>query len=248
MGGSPCSIRPAGTLPVACYRRRVPGASQPEVIPLFPLPNVVLFPWTRVPLHVFEPRYRQLVKAALEADRQIGMIAVVPDEISEIAGDPALVGVGCAGVITDLERLPDGRFNLVLAATRRFRVLREPARRPGQQFRTAEVEWLEEPALETAHLARWLLLRQTVIARFCALVRLLAPARESDVGPAVFEDVENAALINGLCQLLDVPLLEKQGLLEANGVRDRAERLLDVFEFRIAELACSQRDGSSTRH
>lgn len=240
--------RSSGTPPFACYPRPVTRASETVVLPLFPLPNVVLFPATRVPLHVFEPRYRQMISRALEADRMIGMIAVRPEHLDGIAGDPELESIGCAGTISDVERLPDGRFNLVLVATRRFRVLRELARSDGRLYRLAEVAWLDEIAPHSGTDAPWSSLRRQVVDRFCGLVQRLAPRRASEITAESFDAIEDDALVNGLCQLLDVPTLEKQGLLEANGVRERASRLADVLDFHIAELECTRAEPSSTRH
>jgi hypothetical protein len=77
-------------------------------ISIFPLPGVILFPGMQVPLHIFEPRYRALVKDALARDRRIGMIQ--PQQANEAA---PLYSIGCLGKITDVEALDDGRFNLI---------------------------------------------------------------------------------------------------------------------------------------
>ena len=87
--------------------------SKTQEIPIFPLSNVVLFPQIHCPLHIFEPRYRQMTQAALDGDRRIGMVAVRPDAVSEIRGDPPVFHVGCVGTIVEHQQLDDGRFNLL---------------------------------------------------------------------------------------------------------------------------------------
>src|SRR5262252_10843931 len=76
-----------------------------EEIALFPLSSVVLFPRVRTPLHIFEPRYRQMAEHALAGDRSIGMVAVPPEHVGAMAGDPPVYPVGCAGVISQAQRL-----------------------------------------------------------------------------------------------------------------------------------------------
>src|SRR5215813_3498756 len=96
----------------------------PTRFPIFPLPNVVLFPGTYLPLHIFEPRYRAMIDAALAGTPVIGMILLRPDADAMAARAP-IFDVGCAGRIVEHRRLPDGRFHLVLAGERRFRIARE---------------------------------------------------------------------------------------------------------------------------
>ena len=90
----------------------------PPSIPLFPLPNVVLFPTVSLPLHIFEPRYRDMVADALDGDRIIGMALLRPGWEANYEGRPPIYPVGCAGLITHSERLPDGRYNIVFADSR----------------------------------------------------------------------------------------------------------------------------------
>ena len=89
-------------------------ADRPLIIPLFPLPNFVLFPGVRVPLHIFEPRYRQMVSDVAANHGIIGMMMLKGPWERDYYGFPDLFGVGCAGHIEELIRLPDGRFNLIL--------------------------------------------------------------------------------------------------------------------------------------
>src|SRR3954469_5932779 len=115
----------------------------PPTIPIFPLPNVVLFPNVFLPLHIFEPRYREMVAHALEEDRIIGMVLLRPGWEGDYEGRPAIYPIGCAGVITHAERLADGPFNIVLRGMEKFRVRSEET---GRLYRIAHVEPVPEPA------------------------------------------------------------------------------------------------------
>jgi Lon protease-like protein len=104
-------------------------------IPIFPLPGVVLFPGTLLPLHIFEPRYQVMVSQALAGDRMIGMSML--DGTGTPADPPAVLPLGGAGRIVEQERLDDGRFNIILEGVYRYRILREE---PSAPYRTATVE------------------------------------------------------------------------------------------------------------
>jgi len=106
-------------------------------IPLFPLPGVVLLPETTLPLHVFEPRYREMLKDALAGERILGIQLLVPDGGAGDDGRPKVFPVGCAGEVVDHEPLPDGRANILLRGLFRYRIESElPA---GKPYRIAEV-------------------------------------------------------------------------------------------------------------
>lgn len=103
---------------------------------IFPLPPVVLFPGTGVPLHIFEPRYRQLIADALASDKVMAMGGLMP-------GTEALAPLCCAGVIAHSEALPDGRYLIVVEGLVRARVRAElPQRR---LYREISAELLEDP-------------------------------------------------------------------------------------------------------
>jgi Lon protease-like protein len=113
----------------------------PPTIPLFPLPNVVLFPGVFLPLHVFEERYRALTRDALSGDRIIGMTLLRPGFEGDYHGRPPMYPVGCAGVISHSDRLPDGRYNIVLHGLSKFRIVEEMT---DGEYRRARVEPLTE--------------------------------------------------------------------------------------------------------
>src|SRR6476619_1113100 len=92
---------------------------------LFPLPNLVFFPHVMQPLHIFEPRYRQMTTDALAGDRFIAMVLPLPGWEKDYAGAPALHPIGCIGKITADQVLDDGRFNLLLRGLARVKIVSE---------------------------------------------------------------------------------------------------------------------------
>src|SRR5689334_20614407 len=110
---------------------------------LFPLPDLVMFPHVVLPLHIFEPRYRQMTEHSLASDRLITMIQISPPPRGQAWAEPVpLEPVGCLGRIIRHERLPDGRFNVLLLGLKRVRLLHEVT--TGQLYRTARVEVVED--------------------------------------------------------------------------------------------------------
>jgi uncharacterized protein len=109
---------------------------------LFPLPDLVMFPHVMQPLHIFEPRYRELLNDALDGDGLIAMSVLAPGWEVDYEGRPAVLPHVCLGKVVTHQRLPDGRYNIMLLGSRRARILGElPAIRT---FREAEVEVLDD--------------------------------------------------------------------------------------------------------
>ncbi len=218
-----------------------------ETIPIFPLPNVVLFPKMRVPLHIFEPRYRSLTAQALQGDRHIGMVTVLPDHVEEMQGNPPVFSVGCLGMIDQAEELEDGRYNLILRGLSRFRIAGEEPPDPEGGYRIAVVERLEEidPQQEQNRVRA---LRSRAVELFVEVVRVSAPDQADTVESYLRSDLDDEVVSNTLSASLDIAAEEKQGLLEADGVANRFERLIGVLQFRRAELEGRGHDGSRSVH
>src|SRR4029453_8405724 len=113
-------------------------------VPLFPLPNVVLFPRAVLPLHIFEERYKAMTAAALRGDRQIAMALLCPGWERDYSAKPPLESVVCIGTVLTHEKLPDGKYNFLLQGHTRARIVREigGGHKP---YRVAELE----PIVET---------------------------------------------------------------------------------------------------
>jgi Lon protease-like protein len=213
-------------------------------IPLFPLENVVLLPEGVIPLHVFEPRYRQMMEDALAGDRRIGMIAVRPDAAHQMAGDPPLYEIGCAGFIAEHQRLADGRFHLLLRAVHRFRIVRELPRDARRLYRVAEVEALEEqPGPEGVALRA----RDRAIELLDSLARrTLGPERGIDV--ASLRALGLAQFASGVGQSVGLPTPEKQALLEAQTLAERLEQLANALDFQLALGDLAAAEGPESVH
>jgi Lon protease-like protein len=193
----------------------------PATIPLFPLADVVLFPTVFLPLHIFEPRYRDMVRDALASDRIIGMALLKPGYEPEYHARPPIYDVGCAGLITHHERLADGCYNIVLRGLARFRVHREDHSRP---YRLAHVESLAEPLADSDRAAL-----HEERRRLETLLVPLVEGGESQVPPNLPDD----HLVNALAQYLDLEAVERQALLEHDGLLSRCRSLIDLIEMKL---------------
>lgn len=211
-----------------------------ETIPIFPLANVVLYPMLSVPLYIFEPRYRQMTQAALDGSRRIGMVVVKPQHEANMGGDPPVFSIGCEGSISHAEERPDGTWNILLTATRRFRLIDEPARPEDQLYRAAIVEGLEEPNPEPQRLAR---LRGEIGDRLLDVLSRVATGEEEPPSLERLDEFDDQRFVNVLSQAIDLNVLEKQQLLEANGVLDRAQTLRDLLQFRLVEMGAGAATG-----
>lgn len=195
----------------------------PPTIPIFPLPNAVLFPNVFLPLHIFEARYREMVADALQGDRIIGMVLLHPGYESQYDGRPPVFQVGCAGVITHAERLGDGRYNIVLRGIEKFRITGEDQ---GRAYRLAHVDPMpEQPSDEE---------RVAIRKQRQRLEALLAAAVErSGSDPKFPPAVPDEDLVNALAQYLELDPIERQALLEKDGVLLRCRALIDLLEMKV---------------
>lgn len=195
----------------------------PPTIPIFPLPNAVLFPNVFLPLHVFESRYRDMVADALEGDRIIGMVLLRPGWEADYDGRPAVYPIGCAGLITHAERLPDGRYNIVLQGLEKFRVLGEDDSR---SYRIARVDSISEEMTAGE--------RDEMRDARRRLEALLVPQPEGrGAEPKVPPTMPDEDLVNALAQYLELEPVEKQALLERTGLLARCHSLIELLEMKV---------------
>jgi Lon protease-like protein len=194
----------------------------PSTIPIFPLPNVVLFPNVFLPLHIFEPRYRVMLADALAGDRIIGMTLLMPGYEADYQGRPPVYRVGCAGVITHSEQMSDGRSNVVLRGIEKFRILDEDASR---EYRIARVE----PLLETTSEADKALLKQR---RNRVEALLMAAIERGGQDPRLPPAIPDEDLVNALSQYLGLDPVERQALLERDGILSRCDGLIELLEMK----------------
>jgi len=200
--------------------------SLPDVIPLFPLPNVVHFPRVLLPLHIFEPRYRAMVRDALRGPRLIGMVLLRGDWQADYLGTPSIFAVGTAGEIVRSQELDDGRFDIVLRGTCEFRIVDELRR---ASYREARVEWRNAAAASLDEATR---------SRIAAHVQEYVRRRSGGAAAAqpVALPADDELFVNFIAQQLDLPPIERQALLEAPTLEQRARRLIEGLEFQLEAL------------
>jgi Lon protease-like protein len=211
------------------------------LLPLFPLPNIVFFPHTRLPLHVFEPRYRQLVKDAIEGEERFGIVLLRSGWETDYFGAPAVHEIGTLGTIEQAVPLEDGRYNIVLRGDVRFRILDEVSRVP---YRTARVvadpELTREPH-EAYAKREWL----ADVSR-----QYLQYLPDQTAVPEI-ETVSLDALANALIMSLNMDNDEKQRLLEMSDVIARAEQIGSELTGRTESLrflSAYRRSGDPTHN
>lgn len=200
----------------------------PDVLPIFPLTGAVLLPGGHLPLHVFEPRYRNMVQEALDGHQMIGMIqpfsneAMSPVEGDEVqADDPPLYEVGCVGRLEQWELFPDGRYFILLKGVSRFRVLEELELKDG--FRRVRLDSDEfrvdiqdcEADMENQRLLE-------------ALVTF-SESHQVELEYDKLAELPGLALLNSLAMGLPFPAEEKQALLEASDLEARHDMLLAML-------------------
>lgn len=203
------------------------------MLPLFPLPNVVLFPNVFLPLHVFEDRYRAMVRDTLESDRIIGMVLLREGATETPACDPSVYPIGCSGLITHCTPLDDGRYNIVLRGTEKFRILEEDH---ALAYRRARVEPIADDTRGSTELsADRHRLEQLLVHR-------LSTNESNSRVPVGMTDSD---LVNALSQYLDLDAVEKQALLERDGALERCRALIELLK--IQSLVGHQRFSGTTQ-
>ncbi len=195
----------------------------PSFIPIFPLPNVVLFPEVPLPLHIFEPRYCAMVRDALAGPGLIGMVLLRGDWQEDYHGAPETYRTGCVGRIVETTPLPEGKFNIVLAGVREFTIVSEQRERA---YRQATVQWREAPPAMS--------LPGDLRGRLVRMIERYVDRSGDDLARELLGDarLDDRTLVNFFAFWLDFGPIEKQCLLEAEGL-DRAQRLLEVLEFHL---------------
>jgi Lon protease-like protein len=209
-----------------------PRPALPDVIPIFPLPGVLLLPRGRLPLHVFEPRYRAMVEDALGGNRFVGMIQPLDPESREM--QPAVYPVGCAGRITAFRELEGGRYLITLTGVSRFRAGEELL--PMRGYRRVVPSWtgfaadLEE--ICTIGFDR---------SRLYGSLRGYLTTEGIAANWEAIESAPDERLVTSLAMICPFAASEKQALLEAADLAERAKLLTSLIEMAIMD----RRDGES---
>jgi hypothetical protein len=197
-----------------------------EALKVFPLPSAVLFPHSVVPLHIFEPRYRDMVRDALAGDRIIALAQLEPGWEPRYGGRPAMQQVLCAGIIIWHDELQDGRYNILLQGVCRARLVSElPAQR---LYREARVDLLPDPPFHGPEEEQ---LRQAVFE----LVGRVPPAFSEGLLPAVAR-AQGGALADVVAAAIIPEPERRQALLAELNVRQRLQEVTDEVGELIGRL------------
>ncbi len=212
-----------------------PSSPDIQELPIFPLPNVVFFPGTVLPLHIFEPRYRQMVADALEGNRQIGMALLQPGWEKKQDETPEVFDIGGMGLITQYKQLEEGRYNILLSGRHRYRIMEFIGEAP---YRVARVRLLQEVIPSS----------QEMNEISTELVRGFRELNEANTQPGlepdVIEKLDFPTLVNSICSSVNLSVYDHQQLLEMNSLKVRATTLLGILRRQISR----QRVVSQFRH
>ncbi|MDP3408349.1 LON peptidase substrate-binding domain-containing protein [Bosea sp. (in: a-proteobacteria)] len=199
----------------------------PAVVPMFPLGGALLLPRGQMPLNIFEPRYLAMVDDAIRTHRVIGIVQPEP-ESGRQAATPGLLQVGCLGRITQFAETGDDRYILTLTGIARFRIAEElPATTPYRQCRVTYDDFLLDFTARAG---------EDEVDRNGLLKALRAFAKASDlkIDWKGVNEAPNEALVNALSMMCPFGPREKQALLEAPNLRQRAEVLVAITEIELA--------------
>jgi Lon protease-like protein len=194
-------------------------------VPIFPLPGAILFPRSQLPLHIFEPRYREMVQDAIDGDGQIAMIQ--PHRIDDDNNAP-LYAVGCIGELAGVEELEDGRFNIVLLGLNRFRLVGEAELDTPYRCADVDVEAFDDgeppplPLMQRAEVERE--------------ARRLGDAMGLAVDWSAVARLDDELLVNAIAQVAPFDIGAKQALLEQPTLDGRADLLVQLMQFHRAAV------------
>jgi Lon protease-like protein len=206
-----------------------PSNGLPAVIPIFPLPDTGLFPNASHGFHIFEPRYRAMIADALKGNRTIGMVMLQPGFESDYEGRPPIFPIGTAGLITEYEMLPDGRYNILLGGLVKFHVTGEDQ---GQPYRLAHVTAL--PELLTAQQTTAL---RNERQRIDELLGTLVDDLGIEPSPSGMPDEQ---VVDELAQLLPMPKPDRYALLVLGNPLERGRAIVELLEAMLKTVRAPQ--------
>jgi Lon protease-like protein len=211
-------------------------AALPAILPIFPLTGVLLLPRGRLPLNIFEPRYLAMTRDALGAERLIGMVQ--PNDPATSDANPPVYPIGCAGRITSFAETDDGRFLITLTGVSRFRVREELPLLEG--YRRVVPEW--------ADFARDLEADEDTGFDRDRLIRGLKGFFQHHQISADWDAIASTPvdrLVTSIAMMCPFDPSEKQALLEASDLDDRARLLTAIVEMAVLNRSG---DGGAARH
>ena len=221
-------------------------APLPDILPIFPLTGVLLLPRGRLPLNIFEPRYLAMTRDALGGERLIGMVQPSdpqPDNRGGGRTNPPVYPIGCAGRISAFAETDDGRYLLTLTGVSRFRIRQEVPLLSG--YRRVRPDWQPfERDLDTSTGTEF------DRDRFIRGLKSFFNHRQISADWEAIEKAAGEHLINSIAMLCPFAPSEKQALLEAPDLDERARRLIALVEMAAVNpnQGFSSEESGGTRH
>lgn len=200
----------------------------PQTVPVFPLSGALLLPNTHRPLNIFEPRYVALVDRALATDRLVGLVQPLDTRVESPRGHVPLQSVGCLGRITHFEEQDDERYFIILEGVSRFDILDEvETPDPFRICRVSAARFARDFDHEYGS-------TEVDRKRFLAMMHSYADFAQLDIDWSEVERTDTADLVNFCCVVSPYGAAEKQALLEAMTLNERAETLIAMAEIEMA--------------
>ena len=199
----------------------------PNIVPIFPLPTVVFFPQTYLPLHIFEPRYREMIQDATTEGQCIGMALLKDGWEDQYEEAPPIYSIGCIGRIISSHKLLDGRYNIVLQGLYRCTYQEQTVM---TNYRQAHL---------TPHIPKITMSLTSDIRRHLEKVaqEYLTSKKANELCDIISSaTLTDPILVHNLSAGLDLTPLEKQFLLESENLPQQARRLIDLIRFKLADL------------
>ena len=206
-----------------------------EIISVFPLPTSVFYPNTQLPLHIFEPRYRQMVSDALIGNRKIGMVLLKPGWEANYYESPAIIPVGCVGTIEQHVELPEGKYNISLRGLSRFTIVKEIGGKPYRQAKVLLLKEINDQNLDDENF------KQHDLINTCNEFLSLLPEKnklKDDLKMESFKKMSH--LVDEIANQLDLQVEKKQDFLEQQDVTKRAEIIRSELKLKIGLINLSR--------
>ena len=194
----------------------------PATIPIFPLAGVLLLPGGHLPLNIFEPRYLQMVRDAMAGPKLIGMVQ--PTDPASRQFEPPVYPLGCVGRISRFKETPDNRFLITLSGERRFTIAEELARTT--LYRQVRVSYEPEPEPNEAMVDR---------KRLLASLKGYLDRNGLKADWSSIEQAPTAPLVTTLAMVCPFEPSEKQALLEAKSLTERAKLMSALIEMSLLQ-------------
>jgi len=198
----------------------------PSAIPVFPLTGALLLPGGQLPLNIFEPRYLEMINAALSGEKLIGMIQPCLKDGPQNQAVPPLSSIGCLGRISGFQETGDGRYLINLSGICRFKVLEELS--TTTSYRQCRIELFKQDLKTIPNEQE--IDRDGVLTAF----RNYLEANDMDADWEAVSTTDNETLVTALCMMSPYGPAEKQALLEAPDLKARAETLIAISQIQLA--------------